>query len=119
VFDARRAAAAEGLAVELADLGDWAGRLISEYDPESRAIRINGRALDAYRRHCGELDSSAVRTFIDLAVAHELYHHGESRGDVERLPTRPQREAAANAYARARVPVEARLAAFLERETAS
>jgi hypothetical protein len=119
VFDPRRVAAAAGIAVELTDLGDWAGRLVSEYDPGTRTIRINERALDAYRHARGRLDSCAVRGFIDLAVAHELYHHREAAGDVERLATRAGREAAADAYARAGVAVDARLAAFLERAAAT
>lgn len=118
MFDPRRAAAQAGLAVELADLGAWNDRLISEYDPARRTIRVNERALEAYRRVCGELDCCAVRTFIELAVAHELYHHREAGGEVERLPTRAGREAAADAYARVCVRVDARLAAFLESETA-
>jgi hypothetical protein len=119
VYDSRRAAAEAGIAVELADLGAWAGRLISEYDAPARTIRVNERALAAYRRACGELDSCAVRAFIDLAVAHELYHHREAAGEVERFATRAGREAAADAFARSRVPVDARLAAFLDREAAS
>jgi hypothetical protein len=119
VSDPRREATVAGIAVELTDLGDWAGRLVSEYDPHARTIRINKRALDAYHRACGELDSCAVRGFIDLAVAHELFHHREAAGDVERLASGAEREAAADAYARACVPVDARLAAFLEREAAS
>ena len=119
MYDPRRAAAEAGIAVEVADLGGWGGRLISEYDAPARTIRVNERALDAYRRACGELDSCMVRTFIDLAVAHELYHHREAAGEIERCATPAGREAAADAFARARVPVDARLAAFLEREAAS
>ncbi len=112
--DPRTAAAALGLRIELADLGSWDGAtLISEYDPRERAIRINERALDAYRRACGELSSCDVRAFIDLAVAHELYHHGEAQGDVPRAATPAAREAAADVYARSRVAVEPRLDAFV------
>jgi len=100
--------------VELDDLGIWQPfTLISEYDPAARAIRVNERALEAYRRACGGLESPDVRSFIDFAVAHELYHHAEAAGTQPRWPTRNQREAAADAYARARVPVDARLDAFL------
>jgi hypothetical protein len=116
VFDPLRAASEAGVAIELADLGDWGGRLISEYDPCARTIRINERALDAYRRTHGVRD---VRSFIALAVAHELYHHREAALRVRRRATRAQREAAADAYARARVAVDARLAAFLESAAAS
>jgi hypothetical protein len=108
------AAAAYGIAVKIADLGTWAGlRLISEYDPRARAIRINARALDEYRRVRVGLTSDDVRAFIDLAVAHELYHHREACGELPRLATRAQREAAADGYARASVPVDDRLDAFL------
>jgi len=116
VCDPRRAAAAAGIAVELADLGAWAGRLISEYDAPARTIRVNERALAAYRRTCGELDPCAVRAFIDFAVAHELYHHREAAGEVERRTPRAARETAADEFARGWVPIDARLAAFLERE---
>jgi hypothetical protein len=116
VFDPQRAASEAGVAIELADLGDWGGRLVSEYDPRARAIRINERALDAYRRAHGVCD---VRSFIALAVAHELYHHREAAGSVRQGTTRAQREAAADAYARACVAVDARLAAFLEPAAAS
>jgi hypothetical protein len=112
--DPRTLAASYGLSVELADLGAGTGAaLISEYDPDARAIRVNERALDAYRRRCGELSSCDVRTFIDLAVAHEIYHHRETTGEVPRVSGRAQREAAADAFARAQVAVDARLDAFL------
>jgi hypothetical protein len=119
VFDARRVAAAAGVIVELTDLGDWAGRLVSEYDPRTRTIRVNERALDAYRRAAGGLGSFDIRTFIDLAVAHELYHHCEAGGAIARLATRARREAAADAFARERVPVDGRLTAFFEHQAAS
>jgi hypothetical protein len=111
--DPRAQAAAYGLAVELADLGAASAGVVAEYDPAARVIRINERALAAYRRHCGELSSCAVRTFIDVAVAHELYHHREAAGEIPRLPTRAGRERAADAYAREAVSVDARLDAFL------
>lgn len=116
MFDPLRAASEAGVAIEFADLGDWGGRLVSEYDPRARAIRINERALDAYRRTRSVRD---VRSLIALAVAHELYHHREAVAGVRRRTTRVQREAAADAYARACVAVDARLAAFLEPAAAS
>jgi hypothetical protein len=121
VFDPRRAAAIAGVAVDVCDLGDWAGRLVSEYDPRARTIRVNGRALAAYRsRVAGETAGpDDIERFIVLAVAHELYHHREAIGEVARLATRAAREAAADAYARAAVPVGEQLAAFLERAAAS
>jgi hypothetical protein len=118
VFDARSVAAAFGISVEIADLGDWdAATLVAEYDPRALAIRINERALDRCRRACGALDSDDLRAFIDLAIAHELYHHREAIGDVSRLAHRAQREAAADRYARANVRVGAGLAAFIDAET--
>ena len=105
---------AAGVRVEIADLGDWgAATLYSEYDPSGPRIVINERAIERYRVACGELNSCDVRAFIDVAIAHELYHHCEATGEVALLPSRAAREAAANAYARAHVAIEAHLAAFL------
>lgn len=115
VFDPRTLAAGCGVVIEVTDLGAWgSATLISEYDPAGPTIRINGRAIDRYRTACGALSSCAVRAFIDLAVAHELYHHREATGEVKRLATRAGREAAADAYARANVAIDARLDAFLQ-----
>lgn len=112
--DPRTLAAAAGLAIEVTDLGDWRNtRLISEYDARARTIRINQRALDAYGRERGVPSADGVQRFIDLAVAHELYHHGEAAGTIERAATREQREADADTWARARVLVDPPLAAFL------
>ncbi len=114
MFDARLRAQQVGIRIELADLGAWDGAaLIAEYDHLARVIRINERALAAFRQACGDLDSCDVRRFIEHAVAHELYHHGEAIGEIERLPTRAAREAAATAFARAQVPPDRRLEAFL------
>jgi len=114
VFDPRATAAAYGLTIELADLGSWAATtLVAEYDGAAGIIRINERALDAYRA-AGAGSSCDVRMFIDHAVAHELYHHREAIGAVPRLASRAEREAAATAFARAQVPIDARLAAFLD-----
>jgi len=79
--------------VEFADLGDWgAATLVSEYEPgASPVIRINRRLTGS-------------EAFVELAVAHELYHHREAIGEVRRLPNRAAREAAADGYARAVVP---------------
>jgi len=95
MFDsaARRAAADAGVAVELADLGDWGGaRLIAEYDPTGPVIRIDARERAA---------AADPLAFEELAIAHELYHHLERTGAVPRLRSRRAREAAADAYARA------------------
>ncbi len=87
--DPRTRARELGVAIELADLGDWgSATLVSEYDPEGPVIRINTRALPAG-------SSCAVRDHIDAAVAHELYHHGEASGDIQRCPSREARERSA------------------------
>ena len=44
--DVRAIAAAYGVRVEVADLGDWASvTLVAEYDPDGPVIRLNERAL--------------------------------------------------------------------------
>jgi hypothetical protein len=90
---ARRAAESAGVAVELADLGDWGrARLIAEYDPSGPVIRIDARLRAA---------AADPLAHEELAIAHELYHHLERTGAVPRLRSRRAREAAADAYARA------------------
>jgi hypothetical protein len=93
--DLRAVAAAYGVAIELLDLGDW-GRatLIAEYDPDGPTIRINARAIT---RGCAD----DTRRAIDLAIAHELYHHREAVGEVDRVREPSARERAADAYAAA------------------
>jgi hypothetical protein len=89
VPDPRTIARDHGVAIELADLGDWGtATLVSEYDPAGPVIRINTRALPAG-------SSCAVREHIDAAIAHELYHHAEAAGEIERLRTRAAREQSA------------------------
>jgi hypothetical protein len=89
VPDPRTIARARGVAIELADLGDWgSATLVSEYDPAGPVIRINTRALPVG-------SSCAVREHIDAAIAHELYHHGEASGEIERFRPRAARERAA------------------------
>ena len=86
--DPRALAAAYGVRVERANLGDWGGvTLCAEYDPDGPVIRIDPRAVPP---------AAEAR-----AIAHELYHHREAIGEVPRLPTRVAREAAADAYAAA------------------
>jgi hypothetical protein len=86
-------AAAYGVRIEVAALGDWGStRLIAEYDPDGPAIRINEAALPRG-------SSCAVRDAIDLAIAHELYHHREALGEIPRIADRAAREAAADAFA--------------------
>jgi hypothetical protein len=90
VPDVRAAARAAGLAIELADLGDWGTTtLVAEYDPAGPLVRINRRAVPAVE----------IRAHVDRAVAHELYHHGEAMGTIGRLGTRRGREGAATAVA--------------------
>lgn len=89
--DPRAAARRAGVAIELADLGDWgATTLVAEYDPAGPLVRINVRALP---------HAAAIRAHVDRAIAHELYHHAEAIGAIGRLPTRHAREGAAAAAA--------------------
>lgn len=113
--DPRTLASAYGVRIELDDLGSWTpAMLVSEYDPDGPVIRVNRRAIERLHATFGEQTSSCdVRTLIDVAIAHELYHHREHLGEVDRLPTHAEREAAADAYARAQVPLDTNLAAFL------
>jgi hypothetical protein len=91
--DVRGIAAAYGVAVELADLGAWGTTtLVAEYDPSGPVIRVNERAVPAG-------SSCDAREHIDRAIAHELYHHREAIGEVRRLPSRADRERAADAFA--------------------
>jgi hypothetical protein len=90
VSDARELAAAYGVRVELADLGDWAAvTLVAEYDPDGPVIRVNERALPRERR----------RRAIDHAIAHEIYHHREAIGEIARIADGTARERAADAFA--------------------
>ena len=90
--DPRAAARSYGIAIELADLGSWGeAALVSEYDPDGPVIRINTRSIPAG-------SSCLVREHIDRAVAHELYHHREAIGEVDRLPDRAARERAAGEH---------------------
>ncbi len=84
-----------GIVIRFADLGDWGvDELRSEYEPNGPAICINERLLEV-------LSVPEIGEFITMAVGHELYHHRERLGEVPRLPERPQREIAANEFARA------------------
>ncbi|MHB8177893.1 MAG: hypothetical protein ACYDA5_07960 [Vulcanimicrobiaceae bacterium] len=87
-----------GVKIEFADLGEWGvDELRSEYDPDVPAIRLNARIVEA-------LPLADVGEFIMLAVGHEIYHHRERIGEIERLPDRPAREVAANDFARRLLP---------------
>lgn len=82
--DVRGIAAAYGVRVEVADLGDWGSvDLVAEYDPDGPVIRVNERAMRD----------------VDRAIAHELYHHREAIGEVARIRDRAARERAADAFA--------------------
>jgi hypothetical protein len=93
--DPRLLAAEYGVAIELADLGDWGSTtLVAEYDPSGPTIRVNERALPSG-------SSCIVREHLERAVAHELYHHREAIGEVPAISDRAARERAADAYAAA------------------
>jgi hypothetical protein len=86
----RALAAAYGVRVERAALGDWGATwLVAEYDPDGPVIRVDTRVRDAE---------------IDHAIAHELYHHREAIGEIARIADRTAREEAADAFAAAMVP---------------
>jgi hypothetical protein len=73
IRDALADAGAEGLRVEVADLGDWSPvRLISEYDCAARTIRVSAAALNCVRKIAGD---DAAHALLAAAVAHELYHY--------------------------------------------
>ena len=89
----RGIAAAYGVRVELAELGDWGTtNLVAEYDPDGPVIRVNEAALPRG-------SSCDVRDAIDRAIAHELYHHREAIGEIPRIAERSARERAADAFA--------------------
>jgi len=92
-----------GIAIEIADLGEFYGRiLISEYDPDGPRIRVNSRALD--RAAALAVDGPAwcdPSLLVRCAVAHEIYHHRERLGTVVRHRERADRERAADAFAKA------------------
>lgn len=93
--DVLRMARCEGVTVQLADLGEYrAGELRAEYDPRECAIRVNSRLL---RR----VDPAQAAAYLAHAIAHELYHHREHVGRMQRLPGRQARERAADRFARA------------------
>ena len=90
--DVRALAAAYGVRVELADLGDWgSANLVAEYDPHGPVIRVNIRGSGCAER----------------AIAHELYHHREAIGEIPRIANRGAREAAADAFAEALLGIRA------------
>jgi len=91
---ALRLAREYGVEIQFADLGDWGvDELRSEYDPHRSVIRINIRIAE-------QLGVPELGEFLAFSVGHELYHHREHIGEVERLPERKLREIAANDFAR-------------------
>jgi hypothetical protein len=76
-----------GVRVRFDDLGSWseAVELRAEYDPAIPEIVVSCRLAPRLVAH---------------AIAHELYHHREAIGDVPRMPTRRERERAADAHAK-------------------
>lgn len=93
--DVLRLARAEGITIELADLGDYGtDELRAEYDPAEGTIRVNVRLID-------KLGSVQTSNYIAFAIAHELYHHREHRAQVARLGSRSAREQAADEFASA------------------
>jgi hypothetical protein len=93
VSAALRVASRYGVAIEFADLGDWAGdELRSEYNPAGPTIRINARIAQ-------NVPASELDEFVSLCVGHELYHHLEHIGEIKRLDVKSDREKAADAFA--------------------
>ena len=87
-----------GVRVELAYLGDWgASNLYAEYEPRGPIIRLD-------REYVRALSGAKRYTFVSLAIGHELYHHCERIGAVQRIHDRVARENAADAFARALLP---------------
>ena len=83
-----------GVDIQFADLGDWGvDELRSEYDPQGPIIRVNIRVAEQMR-------APELGEFLTFSVGHELYHHREQIGEVERLGERKLREIAANDFAR-------------------
>ena len=75
---ALRLARAYGVAVSFADLGDWG---TANCDRNTiRAVRRFASTLRVARR----LSGTALREFVALAIAHELYHHREHIGEIAR-----------------------------------
>ena len=99
--DVRGVAAAYGVRVEVADLGDWASvTLVAEYDPDGPVIRVNERALGRTLPLSLSKGQGVMRfDAIDHAIAHELYHHREAIGEIARVGDRVARERAADAFA--------------------
>jgi hypothetical protein len=109
----RALAAAYGVRIEVADLGDWGRvRLVAEYDPDGPVIRVNRREWSLTLRQAqgdvvaDDRVAGEDRGEVEHAIAHELYHHREAIGEIPRLRDRAAREAAADAYADALLRAE-------------
>ena len=99
VADPFEDAAAHGLRVEVAELGDWSPVvLLSEYDRAARTIRV---CASAVRRVRAALGDRAAGALIAAAVGHELYHHEVAEGRL-RGGDRAACERDAERYARRR-----------------
>ncbi|MBV9277152.1 MAG: hypothetical protein JOZ97_02850 [Candidatus Eremiobacteraeota bacterium] len=84
---------AQGIVLEFADLGVYAEcELRSEFDPAGPIIRINMRLIDT-------MSPERRDPFVTHAIAHELFHYFEDRGDVQRVRDRKVREANAERFA--------------------
>ncbi|MBV8689899.1 MAG: hypothetical protein JOZ59_07330, partial [Candidatus Eremiobacteraeota bacterium] len=82
-----------GIALVFADLGMYAEcELRSEFDSAGPVIRINTRLIDA-------MSPERRDSFVTHAIAHELFHYFEHRGDVQRVGDRKVREANAERFA--------------------
>ena len=96
--DVRALAAAYGVRVELANLGNWGCvTLVAEYDPDGPIIRVHDRADDDVTLSLSK--GAPQELAVDHAIAHELYHHREAIGEVARIANRAARERAADAFA--------------------
>lgn len=88
---------AYGLRVEVTDLGGAQGcEVRAEFDAAAWTIRLNGRMLDA-------LPAQERRARMRFAIAHELFHCREYRGEVPLQRSTALREESANEFARSLV----------------
>jgi|SRR5581483_1687020 len=84
---------ASGVEVTIADLGEWGeSELRSEYDPSAPIIRINSRVVH-------RIQKSERERFVAYAIGHEVYHHRERIGIIQRIGKRAERERMADTFA--------------------
>ena len=87
-------ARAHHINVVFADLGRYEGHeLRSEFDPSEPMIRINARLVDVMKPEQAD-------RFIAQAIAHELFHYLEHRGEIRAAQNRKLRERLADRFAR-------------------